>query len=176
MTIPLDDLDEQELRDLIRAIRMADSMVAAMPDAGVLVEVLTSDLDDCVVVALLAHCPSKKVITSIVSRLGGTLEHVPESLRDRDVCLAAIRMDWRSLAHVPHPIRDIEVCAEAVKRRAMTYPVFRTYGDQTAHTIGDLAARIPRDDLGEIERLVPGPVMAEVLGTRLPAVRKGATT
>jgi len=44
------------------------------------------------------------------------LDYVPEELRDREMCLEAVKSDGSALRYVPGELCDREICLEAVKR------------------------------------------------------------
>ena len=56
------------------------------------------------------------VISWAMTQSEEALDLVPESLRDRGVCLEAVRKRGNALKHVPQELRDREICWNAVSR------------------------------------------------------------
>ena len=70
----------------------------------------------------ISSCPkehvNKALCLKVASHQAGAeialLRHIPEDMRDRDVCLAAVQMRGENLASVPDGVIDKEICLRAV--------------------------------------------------------------
>ena len=110
MTDLLEDLTEEDLRDLVWSIRGIGTPYDSMSDAGILKEFLADRVDQR---ALVACCPVRKILLHILRRDGWALGDVPEALKDMEMCLAAMRS---TVPTTCAPNKELWVWSPAAKR------------------------------------------------------------
>ena len=110
----LDDLDERELGLVVDSVMSPHALHGrswAMARASTLGAIIRSEVGDT---TLASTCPVERVLLRLVGGDGWLLCHVPERMRTRELCLAAVRWRGWTLQYVPHGTRDREMCLEAM--------------------------------------------------------------
>ena len=109
----LETLTEDELNQIIRAIKRINGNYEKMKDKTIVKNLLENNIP----LSLIAYCPIKSLHFEIAKQNNWSLHSVNEQHRTADLCLEAVKNNGMSLHYVPKAIKNKEICLEAVRNR-----------------------------------------------------------